>query len=94
MDTDGYIYENDFIPVLPNIYLILSNESHDDSGGNYQFMFNITLQANGKYILVVTTQTSNTTGIFSIIATGPNLLNFSRLCIPSKNSAKHRLKIL
>ena len=81
MDTYGYIYEDSFISLRPTMHLISSD---DDTADNHQFMFNITLQANASYILVVTTYTSRITGIFSIIATGPKSLNFSYIYILSK----------
>lgn len=83
MNTYGYIYKDGFIPVQRNIYLI---QSDDDSGNNQQFMFNIILQANANYILVVTTFSSHVTGAFSIIATGPQPVAFSRIYISRKRS--------
>ena len=83
MDTYGYIYKDGFIPVQQAIYLV---QSDDDSGDSHQFLFNITLQANASYILVVTTYSSRLTGAFSIIATGPQPLAFSQMYILSKQS--------
>lgn len=83
MDTFGYLYTDNFIPAVPTVHLISSD---DESAGNHQFMLNIMLQAYTKYILVVTTYTAVTTGSFSIIATGPDLLSFSSIYISSKKS--------
>lgn len=44
-----------------------------------QFQLEVSLLINKKYILAITTFESNTTGIFSIIATGPNIVKFKRI---------------
>ncbi|CAF1054190.1 unnamed protein product [Adineta steineri] len=73
MDTIGYIYNSTFNPAGPNQNLLLSN---DDSGGNDQFMFSTTFQVMMKYILVVTTYISVTTGKFSLYGLGGSLISF------------------
>lgn len=75
MDTYGYLYNNSFNYLLPDLDILSSD---DDSGGNHQFMFTIPLQSLLKYILVVTTLGEEVIGTFSLIATGPGLLSFSR----------------
>ena len=83
-DTYGYIYNNSFDPSFPNQNLLSFN---DDGGGDQQFIFRTFLQTITQYILVVTTNRVSVTGAFSIIATGPELLSFSKINISSKNSS-------
>lgn len=83
MDTYAYIYNHSFNYSFPNLDILSSN---DDAGGASQFMLTVHLQSMTKYILVVTTFFQNVTGKFSIIATGPGLLWFSRANISGKNS--------
>lgn len=83
MDTYGYIYNNSFNPGFSNENLLLFN---DDSGVNLQFIFRTLFQTRATYILVVTTNRPNVTGVFSVIATGPESLIFSPTNTSSKNS--------
>lgn len=85
MDTYGSIYNNSFDPSFPNLNLMSSD---DESGGRLQFKIIIFLLPMAKYILVATTFFSNVTGTFSIVATGPGLLWFSRANILSKEREK------
>ncbi|CAF1088909.1 unnamed protein product [Adineta steineri] len=74
MDAYGYIYNNSFNISNPAQNLLTSD---NDAGGNGQFMLKIVLQAGVKYILTMTTFWSNTLGVYSIIGSGPDLINFS-----------------
>lgn len=72
IDTYGCLYDNTFNASFPYENLFASD---NDSGGDSQFMFNIFLEAVRKYILVITTYYPKTTGEFSIIATGSDVLD-------------------
>lgn len=72
--TYGYIYKDNFIPSATTINLILEN---DTACGTNQFKLATILDVNTRYILVVTTNSSNVTGNFSIIAVGPNIVTFN-----------------
>ncbi|CAF4368170.1 unnamed protein product [Rotaria sp. Silwood2] len=76
IDTSGFIYNNSFDPVY-SILNLLAND--DDSGGDNQFLFSIFLQAQTRYILVVTTYNEYDTGPFLIIATGLASIIFSQI---------------
>ena len=84
MDTYGYIYNTSFNPSFTNENLLLFN---DNSGVDLQFIFRTFLQTVTTYILVVTTNRQSVTGVFSVIATGPELLIFSPTNTSSKNSS-------
>jgi len=83
MDTYGYIYNTAFSPTYPNVDLITSD---DNCGGNNQFKLGLYLQIMTRYILIITTSGKNTTGSFTIIATGPGSVDFSLINIASKTS--------
>ena len=63
----GYLYNNSFDTSNSSLNLLAQD---DDSGGNAQFRLNVTLRANQKYILVVTTYLQSVTGSFSITGSG------------------------
>ncbi|CAF1080631.1 unnamed protein product [Adineta steineri] len=44
----------------------------DSGGGGREFQINLTLQSNKIYVLLVTTYSSNVTGLFTIIVEGPS----------------------
>ncbi len=73
IDTYGYIYQGNFYPSNPsmNIY-----EEDNQSGGNNQFEIIADLRSESKYILVVTTYIEDITGPFSIVAYGPDQVQF------------------
>ncbi|CAF1199319.1 unnamed protein product [Rotaria sordida] len=57
IDTYGYLYNNSFHPSSPDQNLLFAD---DDSGGNGQFRFTVSLVPNVTYILVVTTGMGHT----------------------------------
>ncbi|CAF1575460.1 unnamed protein product [Rotaria sp. Silwood1] len=73
IDTYGYIYNKTFNYYSPSENILSFN---DDYGGNSQFMFNMFLNSLTKYILVVTTYSSNVKGSYSIIVSGPEYITF------------------
>jgi hypothetical protein len=75
-DTYSYIYEDYFKPVIPTDNLF-SQIGRDYRGGHFELQ--TPLLINTKYILVVTTFNPNVTGVFSVIVTGPNSVNFNRV---------------
>ncbi len=79
-DTYGYIYKDDFDPLQP-----FGNLLHQHSGkcNQGQLKFIIDLQANTKYILVVTTYYPNTTGNFTIFMSGQNNVTINRFSMYS-----------
>ena len=76
IDAYGYLYLNSFNAndMITNILAI-----DDDSGENGQFLISYTLQANGRYIVIMTTYFQNITAPFSIIVTGPAIVSMSYL---------------
>lgn len=75
IDTYGSIYKNEFDALDPQNNQI---EKDDNYGCDDQFKLVVYLEKQKKYILVVTTHDSNTTGSFSIITFGPNEVTFTR----------------
>jgi hypothetical protein len=76
MDTYGYFYNDSFDPFYPTRNLIASN---DDSNSAGQFLINVILQFERRYILVVTTYTARVKGRFLIKAVGPTSLNLTSI---------------
>ncbi len=76
MNTYGYFYNDSFDPFYPTRNLIASD---DDSNSARQFLINVTLQFERRYILVVTTYTPNVKGSFLIKAVGPTSLNLTSI---------------
>ncbi|CAF4245082.1 unnamed protein product [Rotaria sp. Silwood2] len=74
--TYGYIYKDNFNPLIPFENLLTKD---DGSCGNGQFWLRVYLEANIKYILVVTTYYPNVTGTFFIHVIGRDsvVLNLS-----------------
>ncbi len=73
IDTYGYIYQGNFYPSNPSMDI---HEEDDQSGGNNQFELIADLRSESKYILVVTTYIEDITGPFSIVAYGPDQVQF------------------
>ncbi len=67
IDLYGYFYNNSFNATNPSANEIASD---DDSGGNLQFQFTVSLQPFVTYVLVVTTFKPNVTGSYTISAVG------------------------
>lgn len=73
IDTYGYLYQGNFYPSYPSLNVL---EDDDDTGGNSQFQLTSFLRTDLTYILVVTTFSENITGPFSVVASGPDNVNF------------------
>ena len=80
IDTYGYLYSAVFYPAYTSMNLLSLD---DDSGGNNQFQFTVSLQTNTKYILVPTTSNPLLIGSYSVIASGPGTVNFLKTNITS-----------
>lgn len=76
LDTYGYFYSSSFDSSNPLQNLIASD---DDSGGDRQFLLNVTLTYGTRYILVVTTYAPNTAGSFSINSLGPAIVSWNEI---------------
>lgn len=76
VDTYGYICEDYFKPVTPsdNLFLEIGRGRRDG-----QFEVQTSLLIDTIYILAVSTLEPNVTGVFSVMATGPNTVNFTRI---------------
>ena len=75
VDTYGYIYKNNYNSSRPSENL-LSHNDYESGGG--QFRFASYLEANTKYILVVTTYSRNATEKFSIVVSGSKSVTVNR----------------
>ena len=73
MDTLGYLYEGAFDASNPSWNLYTDN---DDGGENSQFKLTAYLEAGIPYTLVVSTYESSVTGPFSVVATGPDHVEY------------------
>jgi hypothetical protein len=73
LDTYGYIYDTYFYSFDPSTNLM---NQDDDTGGSGQFKFSVFLEAGVPYTLVFTTFSGGQTGSFSILASGPNTVEF------------------
>ncbi|CAF4178418.1 unnamed protein product, partial [Adineta steineri] len=67
-DTYGYFNHYPVDITNPSKSMITSD---DDCCGSLQFQINLTLQSDMTYVLLVTTSSSNVTGLFTIIVEGP-----------------------
>lgn len=74
IDDVGYLYQSNFDPSNPMNNLIVED---DQSDGNNQFSFSVDLQAGVPYTLVFTTYSQRVTGPFTIVASGPDNVNFT-----------------
>ncbi|CAF1606265.1 unnamed protein product [Adineta ricciae] len=77
-DTYGYLYNNSFSLGALSVGLLAQD---DDSGGNRQFQIVAYLQANVRYILIVTTYSINVVGNYSITASGPGRVSLAKSMI-------------
>jgi hypothetical protein len=68
IDTYGYIYENIFHPDNPSLNLLTKSRTGSEHG---QFKLTVFLQPFMSYILLITTYSSNATGKFYIVTSGP-----------------------
>ncbi len=73
IDTYGYIYRGNFYPSYPSMNIL---EEDDQNGGINQFQITVELRSESKYTLVVTTYIEDITGPFSILAYGPDQVQF------------------
>ncbi|CAF3746296.1 unnamed protein product [Adineta steineri] len=80
IDTYGFLFNNSFDPLNPIRNLLLYD---DDSGGNQQFELTYFLQPLVNYVVVTSTYIQYQTGTFSLIATGPGVINFTRIITPN-----------
>ncbi len=76
IDSYGFLYKNTFNPLNPSENLL---SAEDDSVFDLQFRFNIRLNGNMTFVLVITTYELKETGQFSIIVQGPNKVILERL---------------
>ena len=76
MNTYGFLYRNTFNPLSPFDNLF---DKDDDSGFNLQFKLDIRLSGEMTYVLVVTTNVFQDTGVFSIVALGTDKILLERL---------------
>lgn len=74
--TYAYLYNTTFDPTNPRTNLLLENTNYLDGK---QCEFNIYLDSLTEYTLVITTYVNKAKGLFSVVATGPSLIHFSRL---------------
>ncbi len=82
LDTYGYIYKYSFDPSNQKWNLLLDN---DNGGDNKQFQLTVSLWPGITYILIVTTSYTKSVGEFSIVASGPASVNFTRTIILPKS---------
>ncbi|CAF4259895.1 unnamed protein product, partial [Adineta steineri] len=68
-DTYGSVHHYPVELTNPSKSMIAYND--DSGGGGLQFQINLTLQSDKTYVLLVTTYSSNVTGLFTIIVEGP-----------------------
>ncbi|CAF0778639.1 unnamed protein product [Adineta ricciae] len=74
-DTYGYLYKDNFDPLQPFGNLLFQ---HSGKCNQHQLKFFVDLEANIKYILVITTYYPNHTGNFSIFISGDNDVTINR----------------
>jgi len=74
IDGVGYLYRPSFDPSNLSNNLIVQD---DQSGGNNQFRFSAVLEAGVPYTLVFAAYQSGITGPFSIVASGPDNVDFT-----------------
>lgn len=73
-DIYGYLYSSSFNSTNFNSNLLISD---DDNGYGNEFYFEYYLQSNlKKYILVITSHPTFSTGSYSIYIRGPNTIQF------------------
>jgi hypothetical protein len=82
IDTYGYLYSDYFNPIETSLNLI---QFDDDSGGNSQFLLNVSLQSNETYILVATTYYPSIIGDYTLTVFGQSVVNITKINIDSTN---------
>jgi hypothetical protein len=75
MVTYGYIYKDNFNPLIPFDDVLVKDEG---SCRNDEFGLRVYLEVNTKYILVVRTWQPRETGTFSICVSGLDSIAFNR----------------
>ncbi|CAF1303490.1 unnamed protein product [Adineta steineri] len=90
IDPYGSIYKNKFNPLNPSENLL--NRDYG-SGSDIQFKFDIHLDADMIYVLVVTTYDSKDIGEFSIVALGKNKVILERHSTPVNIQLIHSSKL-
>ena len=75
IDTYGYLYNGNFNPTSPALNLLVYD---DDSGGDRQFRFTVSLRPSATYILVATTYSGNVTGPYTVVVSGLVRVNLVR----------------
>ncbi len=73
INIEGYIFKNDINSFMKPIAY------NDDSCGSNQFQLTVELQANAKYILVVTTLQPKLAGEFTVRVFGSNNITFKSI---------------
>jgi hypothetical protein len=73
-DTYGCLYLSNFNPASPSLNLMMCD---DDAGGNGQFSLYSVMDPSATYILIATTYRADTTGSFSIVASGSRSINIT-----------------
>jgi hypothetical protein len=76
MDTYAFFYQHTFDPFDLSTGLLASDDNGCD---DRHFRLCVPLRTNTAYILVVTTNTTRTTGVFSVAAVGGAEINFTRI---------------
>ncbi|CAF4150094.1 unnamed protein product [Adineta steineri] len=74
---DACIYTNNFNPFDVSKNVLSHSRDSDNSG---QFKITAALQTNMIYVVVITTSSRNLTGNVSIQVSGPNYIDFNRIC--------------
>ncbi|CAF1167639.1 unnamed protein product [Adineta steineri] len=76
IDTYGFLFNSTFDPTNPTKNLLVSD---DDGAGNQQFKLVYFLQPSINYTVIATTYYPFISGSFSLIATGPGVVYFTRI---------------
>ncbi|CAF4171734.1 unnamed protein product, partial [Adineta steineri] len=90
IDPYGSIYKNKFNPFDPSENLL---DQDYDRSSDIQFKFDIHLDVDMIYVLVVTTYDSKETGKFSILIFGKNKVNLERLSTPVNIQLRYSSKL-
>ncbi|CAF1083142.1 unnamed protein product [Adineta steineri] len=90
IDPYGSIYKNKFNPFDPSENLL---DQDYDRSSDIQFKFDIHLDVDMIYVLVVTTYDSKETGKFSILIFGKNKVILERLSTPVNIQLKYSLEL-
>jgi ABC-type microcin C transport system permease subunit YejE len=68
------MYQGSFYPSSPSVNMLVGD---DQNGGNNQFQFAVSLRADIKYSLVVTTYSGDVIGPFSVDVSGSDTVDFT-----------------